>query len=527
MANKLIKLDRIPRKRVADDMHRRNDLLVTNPEIFTEIAYKEMPASPISFLGRIFGDQQAAPDDMFTLDTMGIGTEYIRIKEYYEKYEAIRVVANDKVPSTIVPFEAFEASFDYPLDEDEKFFTRRGDLQFRVLSRRAGVNGHEHSIMLDDSLAGSIASSDLFAINAPINHGFGNSKGEGSHNSNMFVGDPMQERSFFNPMTITRRMFPVTGSAMADETAYYQVTIQNEQTKAVQDCLLEVPYRFFKQVMEEMSHQFLYSRANFDPSTLTILGKSPNGKYPERPSFAGIWQQLQEGARMTIMHHMKSESKKQLIAKIDDILRKIHYRTKTKPTIFAMCRGGAADVLRDAIRAAIDYKYNMKIEVTPQNDQLKVGFELSDYITDHGRLIIYDIGVGMGESRGEFEKVSYNGLTFDKYMETDIFFMVPTVQSKDGQPKFRTKIYHKETNKGRYGRVSRGFVFGMSKGLTGQNNNLTTDQLLAIQDQTIDRIMSQNANRVDSLVDADEYHVLYQHTPYIDVTNVFRLKLLF
>jgi len=527
MANRLVKLDRIERTRVADDMPRRNDLLVTNPEIFTEIAAKEMAASPISFLGRIFGDQQAATDDMFTLNTMGIGTEYIRIKEYFEKYEAIRIVSNDKVPATIVPFEPFEVGLDYPLDEDDQFFTKRGDLQFRVTSRRPGPNGHDHTVILDDSLAGSVASAAIFGINDPINHGIGNSKGEGSYNSNMFVGDPLQERSFFNPMKITRRYFPVTGSAMGDESAYYQVTIQNQNTQAVQDHLLEVPYRFIKQVMNEMSYQFMYSRANFDPQTLTILGKSPNGKYPERPSFSGVWQQLQEGARMTITHSIKSETKKQLMAKVDNILRQIYYKTGQRAMVFAMCKGLSADLLRDAIRSAIDWKYNMKIEVTPSNDKLKVGFELDDYITDHGRLVVYDIGAGLDLSGYEFEKVQYNGIVGDKYKDTDIFFMVPSVMGKDGGKKMRVKLYHKETNRGRYGRVSRGFVFGMSKGLTGQNNNLTTDQLLNIQDQTIDRLMSNTTNRIDSLVDGDEYHVLYQHTPYINVDNVFRMKLLF
>lgn len=525
MANKLVKVDRIQRSKLVDDMPRRNGLLVTNPEIFTEIIAKEMPALPVSFLARFFGDYQAASDDMFALNMGGIGTEYIRIKEYYEKYEPIKVVGNDKVPATIIPFEPFEVSTDYPMDDDDNFFTRRLDVQFRVLSRRPGIAGTDLTVVLDDSLAGNIDSSSIFEIGAPINYAMGNSKGEGSYNSNLLLGDSLQERSFFNPMKITRRYTARTGSAMSDESAMYQVTLNNAATGKAQDYILEIPHRFFRKVAMEMSFQITYGRANFDPTTLNILGKSPNGKYPERPSYAGIWQQLEQGALATYTHSVKSDSKKQLMHKVEQILRRAHYKTGRTGTVIAMCKGLSADLLRDAIRDTIANKWNLKIEVTPVNDKLKVGYELDEYITDHGRLVIYDMGVGF-EGYGDFEKVSYNGIQGDKYSETDIFFMVPTINSpKDGGKQMRVKLYYKEKTSGRE-RISRGFVFGMSRGLTGKNNSLTPEQLVQIQDETIDRLMSSNTG-IDSLTDGDEYHVLYQHTPYINTDNVFRIKVQF
>lgn len=507
-----------------DDMPRRNDLLLTNPDIVTGIMRHIQPNAPIVFFSSFLGNQMGADETMFEAAPQGLGVGFIRLKEYKQVYEPVRVTKNSLVPATITAQVPFEVSSDFFLEQDEQFLAKDEVSMFRVLSSRPTGQGADLTIVFD-AMPGETVSGSLFGINDPINHGYGNSKGEGSTNSNTFIGDSLQFNTFFNPMKITRRRLDSTGSAMADESEYYSFTLEEEQG-VFKDYYTDIPISFFRQVVQEYSDQLLYSRANFDPATRRIAGVSQSGKYHERPSYAGIYQQLDE-VRLRYFHNLRGENNTQLLAKIDRILQELFYANgNVKTTVTIVGKGAGIRACRDAFRWAVTNKFGTTLQIQMSGDAGKInaGWEMGDYVTDYGRVVLYDMGAS--NRRGEFDKVSHGGIDATP-REMDLYFIpAVSVDKKSGRRKKPVSIYYRQSNRGGYGNVSRGMVFGTVNGLTGQGNGMSFDQLQNIQDSAIRTMMESQSYEMNSTFDGKESHVLYESVPYIDIAGIVRMTLI-
>lgn len=514
---------RMKRRALTDDMPLRNDLLLSDTNIITGIMRDIRPASPAVFFSSFLGNTNGADDSQWEAAPQGLGVGFIRLKEIKEIFEPLRVTKNSLVPATIQAQVPFEFSADFALDRDENFLAKNQKSYFRVISSRPYGNGADITAVLD-AQPGETASGALFGIGNPINHNYGNSKGEGSTDSNTFMGDAIQSNTFFNPMKITRRVLGSTGSSMADETEVYAFRMEDEQG-VFKDYHTDIPIKFFEKIVREMARQFMYSTANFDPLTRKIHGISNTGKYHERPSYAGIYQQL-DYVQKIYTHQMRSQSYRQLLAVIDSILQKMYYANGSqKATIVAACQGAGAQVLRQAFREAITGKYGVSIQVTTTGSapKIDVGFELGDYVTDYGRVLIYDMGVGAQD--GEFDKVSFNNIEGNP-RDWEINFM-PALSTTPGRGRKKpVDIYYRRSSKSGYGDVNRGLVFGVSHGLTGQNNGMSFEQLQDMQEASIQKMMQNKSFAINSTFDGNEYHVLYESVPYIDITNIVKLQLI-
>ncbi len=511
------------RRRLIDDMPRRNDLLISNPEIITGIMRKVRPSSPAIFFPSFLGNNVGADESMWEAAPQGLGVGFIRLKEYKDVYEPVRVLRNSLVPAVIVPHQPFEVSVDYALERDENFLTRDEKSYFRVVSSRPTGDGADLTVVYE-AMPGMTTSGDQFRVNDPVNHNYGNSKGEGSVDSNTYLGNAMQYNLFFNPMKITRRTFQETGSAMADETEYFAFTLEDEQGIA-HDYYTDIPISFFEEYVAEQSRQILYSTANFDPATRRILGTSAQGKYHERPSYAGIYQQLDE-VKMIHYHQLRSQNFNQLLATIDEMLRNLYYlNNRQKTAIIAFGKGSGIQVLRDAFRWAINGKFGMSIHIQTAGagEKIDVGFETGNYITDHGQVILYDMGMGLDKD-GEFDKITYQNLSGNP-RDWEVYFMPAMSVGKNARKKKQVNLYYRKSSKNGKD-VSRGLVFGKVKGITGQNNRLSIEQIQSMQEDSIRQMLNNDSFEVGSTFDGNEYHVLTESVPYIDIDKIQKLQFL-
>ena len=520
MASKLIgKTVRTQSRRAVGDMAVRTDAILDS-EVFTHIMHRENPSSILSIFGRGFGDivgmtenNDDYPD--FQLRTDGLGASYINIKEEYEKATPLRVVDNSKVPPVILANQPFDVTVDRGyLDEDEFFHLKDQKSMGRVVSRRIGINS-EMTVVVN-GLPGETFSSSLFSIGAPLIYGMGNSQGEGSKKSNTIPVDEWQYNTFFNPMVISRYVIPFTGSYLADE----MYTLRQQAMDGTEsEVNTGLSARWVNAISNAMSKQMLYSTANFDPKTKEILGRSNNSRYPERPSYAGIYQQMDQ-APIKFLHQI-NDSARSGILKIERIMQTIAERPGNNRIMFAMCQSVGYNWLMKQIREGGLERYGMRIQVAPEADAITVGYRIDKFVTNYGDLYVYNVSKSM-PFVDEYDKVSFDG-AFGSPRSRDIFFF-PGTRSQGGRPTSKiAKLFVKEGQIEGHGKVSRGLVIGNVSGITGENNSMRSD---AANQESMLRAMMDGRNNLGSIVDGKETHVLWENVPYIDCREMVKLSLL-
>jgi hypothetical protein len=512
-------------RRMVGDMPMRTDAIL-DPQIFTSIVRTEAPSSVFSFFGRAVGDfvprgmDQDNSDPWFQIQASGLAASYINIKEEMAKQDPLRVIDNSQVPAVIPANVPFQLTLDRGwLDEDENFLCKDGLAFGSVRSRRIGANSAEYTMVLS-GMPGETFSASLFSIGSPIIFQMGNSQGEGSHKSNTMPGDTEQYNTFFNPMMITRYVLPVTGSFMADE---MYILRQQAMDGTVSEVNTGLPRKWLRKVLMALDKQMLYSRSNFDPKTKQILGRNNNSRYPERPTYAGFYQMMDQAPVQYLQQFSGSLSSG--LQKIDRIVQSLASQPGAGKVFFAMAQGPGYEWLKRVIREAGMEKTPIQITVNPdREDKIAVGWALDSYVTDYGRLYIYDVGKSMAFS-GEMNLQSYNGVKGGPRSNEIYFF--PGSRSEGMRPTTKiAKYYSKEGQVEGFGRVNRGFVFGVSKGITGEGTGWTGGSAQQLQDSAIEQMMNSPKYFLNSLVDGNEYHCLAEGVPYFDARGTVRLTLL-
>lgn len=512
-------------KKMVGDMAMRTDALLDS-EMLTSIIHKEAPASILSFFGRAVGDILPRgmgvdnTDPWFSIETSGLAASYINIREETTTQDPLRVYDNSTVPAIIPPNSPFQVSLDRGiLDDDESFMCRDQKTVGRVLSSQIGIGSTLYTVVIN-GMPGETFDGRLFSVGSPISYKMGNSQGEFSAKSNIMPGDSEQYNNFFNPMMITRYKLPMSGSWMSDE---FYVLRQKALDGSISEVNTGLSKRWLRAVLEALDRQLLFSRSNFDPKTKKILGRSSGSRNPERPTYAGFYQMMDQ-APVQYEHDYKS-SKMSGLQKIDRIIQTLSEQPGSRKTVFAMCQGTGYQWLQDVILEAGMQKSPIQITVSPDKDnKVTVGWALDHYTSRHGNLFLYNVGQSMAFS-GEVDLTTYGG-TKSGPRGNDIFFFNGARGGGDRPTSKIAKYYSKEGQVEGYGKVNRGFVFGVSKGLTGQGNGMTGTQAMALQDSAIEGMINDPQYFLGSLVDGNEYHCLVEGVPYFDPRGTIKLNLL-
>lgn len=515
-----------PRREIGD-MASRTDAILDH-EILTSIIHKEAPSSLLSFFGRAVGDvvpkgmEQDGNEPYFSISTSGLAASYINIREETSKQDPLRVYDNSLVPAVIRANVPFSVTLDRGvLDEDENVLLRDETSVARVLSRRIGTGSTEYTMVINGQGDETFDGTHLFGSQAPISYLMGNTQGEFSQKSNTMPGDSEQYNTFFNPMMITRYAFATSGSYMSDE--MYTMYQQSAMDGSVSEVNTGLPRRWLKKVIMALDRQLLFSRSNFDPKTKRILGTNNNSRNAERPTYAGFYQMMDQ-APVQYIHDIRSSYNSGL-QKIDRIIQTLAEQPGAKKTVFAMCYGVGYNWLKDTLRIAGSAKSPFTINITPDaNDKIAIGWALDYYATDYGNLYIYNVGKSQAFS-GETDLYSYNG-TKSGARGNDIFFFNGAREVGQRPTSKVAKYYTKEGQVDGHQKVNRGFVFGVSKGITGEGVGWTGQSASTLQNQMIDQMMNDPKYFLGSVVDGNEYHCLVEGVPYFDPRGTVKLSLL-
>jgi hypothetical protein len=201
--------------------------------------------------------------------------------------------------------------------------------------------------------------------------------------------------------------------------------------------------------------------------------------------------------------------------------------TGGRPVVAAICNGIGAEFLRHVLKTEIQNGTSpiQFREAVGADRILPVGYRVKEYMSDHGTMIIYDMDDALTSRRNghQFDQVTFNGISSD--LRSKNIYFVPMTRMSGGKKVKKAQYFYKEGEVPGFGKASRAFVFGKSKGMTGQGNDISAEQAMNFQEDTIKRMMGNDNNRIDSTVDASEYHILTHGVPYINVDDAYRMVL--
>ncbi len=511
---KLTRVAKVP-TRMVDDMPRRNDLLF-NKEVITEVSRLGNPMSLLNFFanlgGTMYGSEQTGK--VFDVAHKGVGSEFIRMRKYREQMIPAKVVDASRVPSTMVAGQNFECTIDKFIGEGgEKALLKDQITQIMVVSYRSSSDGRNFDYTFQYiQQPGKTISGSILALDSPINYGFGNSVGEGSLTGNTLVDDGDRYTDTFNVMQIARYVVPQTGSAAADDTFKIAVVEDVNGNSVEMDYVTDLPLRGAKKVFANIDHDILFSTPNFSVTTKQIANRANTTRYPERPTYAGLFFQwdLAPYQWQGYMSAPQSES----LQLLRDILTFAYDKNGTSKKYLAYCWGAGRQWLKDVFFYAstvLNYKIELVVDPAGKLGGGRIGYDIDEYMTPDGSIAIIDLGM-MLQNWGEFSMANYGSVGYGPRSRR--IYLQPVGVSSNGEKSKPCTIYHKEANG-----FSRAFVLGTTWGMTGKNG-LTGTQMAALQEDGLRRMISNEKMRIDSTADVNEMHVLSQICPFMDTDQM-------
>jgi|GEM_PF-4867620 len=510
------------RKRVAGDIALRDDLLAKYPEQFiTQIISRMNPRSPWLVFGNLFGEGQDmyTKDKGFEVETSTIGAEFIRIVEETKYRQVSRVVDNSQVPDVLTAGVPFDLSLDFGiLDEDEQVKLRDARTMLRVVSRRINNHGHLDVTFVLSGQVGDTAPGSLLRVGSPVHWGFGNTKGEGSSLPNSLPLGAYKKNTFVNPTMITRYGWQETGSYISDEVAMFGIENAMDGSKSM--IRTSLPKEALESFLTSLDGQIMDSVSNFDPETLEINGYKGNSPYPDRPSYAGVRQQLDQ-AHFQYFHPVKASLPSNL-NRIESIMQQIR-QVFPNSDVLVVGEGAGIKWVKQAIRFAQSTSGVTLFRNVPADGKVDIGFAINRYITDEGNLYMYDMTDAYQPS-GDYDTFTYAGITSsDRSRE---LYFIPVKTSADGRRLKSFKLYTKSGVGPNGNRVNRGFVYNKIRGNTGELDGLNGDQLMNLNDGSLeDMVRNPSRYETGSTYDGNQHMLLAENVPYIDVYGIIKLTL--
>lgn len=509
------------RRRLVNDLPFRNDLLSNRQQEYVTAMVKHVnPYSPFLFFTGLFGTtenelDQRDPNAMFRTETSTTGAEFIRIREEIYEKRPFYVVDSSRVPTRLVAGEPFEVGLDYAiLDEGEMVKLWDDKTILTVVSRRYTAKRVVDVTFILNGQPGDTADGSLLSVGKPINWGFGNTKGEGSETSNTLPMNSNKHNLFYNPTVISRYMWSETGSAMTDEVFKFS-TVKAMDGSEPLNFAVNIPVEAFKLAIKSIEGMIMDSVANFDPQTLLPSNMGGLNGYPELPSYAGVFQQMDQ-AHVQYKFPLKSSYLASL-NRIESIQRQIQ-EIWTGADIMIIARGGGAKWAHDALLIGGQEKYKVQLNRTvPEDGMVDIGFGIRRFKNQDGAIYVYDISKGY-KTNGEYQTWQHKGYKGSN-RSREIYF-VPVQRGSDGTTKKLVRYFTKRGNG-----IDRGFVFGRVKGLTGQGNGKSGAELMSMQENAIRDMMSNELANLGSVADRNEYHMLFEGVPYIDIYGIIKVTL--
>jgi len=508
------------RRRLVNDLPFRNDLLSNRQQDYiTAMVNHVNPYSPYLFFTGLFGSTQGTedqnnPKSMFSIETSTTGAEFIRIKEsIYEKRPSY-VVDSSRVPAVLVAGVPFEVTVDYAIADEGEFAKLWDDKTMLTVVSRRNTGGRKVDItFVLNGQPGATADGSLLSTGKPVNWGWGNTKGEGSETSNTLGLDGNKTNIFYNPTVITRYMWQETGSGASDEVFRFHTERAMDGSEP-QDFMVNIPVLAFKEAVSRVERMIVDSVANFDPVTLEPTNMAGQNGYPELPSYAGIIEQLDQ-AHVQYKIPVKT-SPGAALSQFESIQRQIQ-EIWPDADVIIICRDGGKKFVEDAFLIGGQQKYPVQLTRQIGGDgSVDMGYKLGAFHNSDGDIMIYDLGKGY-KTAGEFKTWSYKGHR-GPLRSRELYF-VPVRKGANGRYKKIANYYTKSGNG-----YDRGFVFGKVKGLTGQNG-VTGAALTQMQEDAVRQMMNNEMNNLGSVADRNEYHMLFEGVPYIDIYGLIKVTI--
>jgi hypothetical protein len=512
-------VSKVSRKAV-DDMPRRNDLLA-NKSVIASIQHELNPASPSLVFGKIFGDTPDKDPDMIQVSMEGIGSEFYRMRKYKKQRQHARVVDVSKVPDKLVAGDGktmttnnFVITTDrFVGDPGSKLLHPNGQTVFMVTNYRVSSDRlYEVTMQLND-VPGTVVPGGILQPDMILNFGMSNSVGEGSLHGNTLIDQGQAYYDKMNSFQISRYDLTQTGSAAADTTFKFLAEEDINGVKQQLEFITDLPMWAAKEVLMQLDRDIMLSRPNFNWDQY-IANRADTTRYPERPTFAGLYWWMDNCPK-----HWRVSKRDSLVKGVKLLEYMANYGKNTlgvqtkRWVVFA--QGAGREWVKDVMDKAVEMK-NYQLNLTVQ-DKLKVGFEVDEYYTRHGIITVVDLGQGMaGWGWGEWNMQNYGGIGYGP--RTNYLYFAPAV-NRDQQK--QAKILYKEGNG-----YSRALVVGTSKGITGSLGGMTADQISSMTDAGIQRMLANERIRLDTTADINSTHFLSHISAYMDCDLMQRIELI-
>lgn len=527
--------------RLADDMQVRNDLLM-NDEIVHEVLFKnENPYSPFrifgggnSFFSSSYGFTPGEVYDDIEYAVKGHDMAYIARKEVSKVHEQVTVASAPEVQDSLPVGYRFELELSHPLDPDEYVMLRDGKTQLYIHSRRESSGlSYTHTV----SATGSRKGIEVKGLRSKLGVGdvvipIGNSQGEASRKSNTLRTPGSKSVLFYQPMKIQRYFTTRTGSAVADRLYAYERQLADG---SVNKFYLRLDEELVQGSLRQFEYSLMFSRANFNAETLEINTTNQGSNYSERPIYAGILEQLEQARyKHKIRKGVNDYQKLTMLESIHSSMVSAGVlRRGEKFGIIALGAAARRWVYDALLKGGLAKTQAQGVQLTKElgaNNQFVGGIQLGKYFfPDGSEAVMYDVASsltgGWEQYFGGMDTFTYEGES-SPIWANKIYF-VPL-----GRGRSFANLYNKEGIDPITGtKVKRGFVFGYSKGITGTGGNgIDSSTLKGIgESELAQMLISQMQNgqaAVNSLVDADEIHMLSEHTILLNNNGLHELELL-
>lgn len=504
-----------------DTLKVRNDLLLSNPNYFHAIMKVDDPYSPMSAfgnsLGGLFGT--TSNEDQFSVEKSAVGSEYVQYLYYSENASMYpsKVTSNTGVPDTIVAGENIELELDEQIYEPgAKLLLRNKTDELYCVGKRHSFGNTTYTFQLVGR-EGYTISKELLSVGSPLTYS-GNIYPEGSKtNHPVLLGGPKRIERAINLLSIIRHEYAATGSAESND--HYYVFQSQTQGKLTELGFSNWPVKFVKSHLQTLNHQLIYSRANFDPATKKVNNRNSQGQFHEVPSFSGIREQL-SCAKHQWTYDLKATSYSNAIKFLEGILKYMSSALgKTDMNLIAYATGAGRAWLRKVIREGGLKVSGVSLQQIITGGETTVfGYKSDKYVCDYGTITIYDVAESRCYDRGAFDKITYDGVQYDRE-SLDIFFFPDKIE---GKPTIR--IYYKN---GEYNgkNVNRMMVFGHQKGMSGYSGNTLNFTDAQVSDAAVESALRDSKYDVSSAFDGDLWMGLSHISVMVDTSRVAKLTL--
>lgn len=529
-------------KTLADDMPVRNSLLQQDPLIVQQVIWRnENPMSPARMFGGGFalfsqsfsvteGVREQAPN--VELIFKGNGLNFISIKEIYEEGEYNLIIDNSNVKDTVYGQEQFEITLTHPYQSNEIFQDRRGENNYRVVSVQTSTGiGFTHTVVVSNGSPSDVFTGirDLLTVSTSV-VSIGNAFPEASRDSNTLRKGPEKADYIYNVMKIQRYKTSRTGSAMSDRLYAMTRTLSSGEEK---QWYLRLPEMLLMKVLKQWESSLVHSKAGFDAETMEIFNHSTtSGDYSELSIYSGIREQLSNvKIKFPASTVMSNRSKLKVLENAHASLINAGFTGGIGKKVALIAMGAAAEkwALHALLWGGLQKTEGIiqRTQEVGERNSVANGITLKSYFMEDGtEYLIYNMASNMfdkGRVRPGETPFVYDGTASPAW--TNKIYLMPL-----GGKRQRATTYVKEAYDEVSGQnVNRGLVLGRVGGLTGARSRFSADRLAGASDAELQKefskAMSAGEYDVNTATDAEEYHIMTDHSIYIDINGMVEIPI--